>query len=440
VEWSLPAFGALTGKKLFIDFYNPYFWIGILGFVGITGLLAGSYPAFFLASFRPAAVLKGSYKKINALLTPRKVLVVVQFTIAVILIISSLVIVRQIQYGQARQTGYDQRNLIYVWAEGNIYGHFPAVKADLLHSGAASAVSIMQSSLTQVYSWGSSLSWPGMAPNTHIGFSRSATSGDIIKAAGLTLLQGRDIDIDAYPTDSTACLINETALKVMGMTNPIGLPIFDDPRSWHVVGVFKDFITGSPYEPVKPLIIKGPKNFVNNFHIKLSGIHSTAEDLATIEKIFKTHNPGYPFEYHFLDAEYGNKFNEEKLTAKLAGIFAALTILISCLGLFGLAAYMAESRTKEVGIRKVLGASVARISLLLSSGFIRLVLISILIAIPIAWWTMHKWLEGYSYRIGIRWWFFFLAGLGAILIAVLAVSSQAIRAARANPVKSLRSE
>jgi ABC-type antimicrobial peptide transport system permease subunit len=189
-----------------------------------------------------------------------------------------------------------------------------------------------------------------------------------------------------------------------------------------------------------PFIIKGPRSWTNTFHIKLSGIHSTAQDLATIEKVFKAHNPGFPFEYHFLDAEYGNKFNDEKLTAKLAGIFAVLTILISCLGLFGLAAYMAESRTKEIGVRKVLGASVARISLLLSSGFIRLVLISILIAIPIAWWTMHKWLEGYSYRIGVRWWFFVMAGLGAILIAVLAVSSQAIRAARANPVKSLRSE
>jgi len=440
VQWSLPAFGALTGKKLFIDYSNLYFWMGILGFVGITGLLAGSYPAFFLASFRPAAVLKGNFKKIHALLAPRKVLVVVQFTIAVVLIVSSLVIVRQIQYAQARQTGYDQRNLIYVNAEGNVYGHFPAVLAALRHSGAVEAVSIMGAPLTQTYSWGSSLNWPGMAPDTHIGFARSVTSGGIIKTAGLKLVQGRDIDIETYPSDSTACLINEAALQATGLRNPLGQWIFDDPVKWHIVGVFKDFILGSPYEPVKPFIIKGPKDWHNIFHIKLSGDHSTAQNLATIEKVFKTYNPNFPFEYHFLDAEYARKFDEEKLTAKLAGLFAGLTILISCLGLFGLAAYMAESRTKEIGIRKVLGASVAGISLLLSSGFIRLVLISILFAVPISWWATHKWLEGYSYRIGVQWWFFALAGLGAILISLLAVSSQAIRAARANPVKSLRSE
>jgi hypothetical protein len=297
-----------------------------------------------------------------------------------------------------------------------------------------------QAPLTRTYSWGSGFEWEGKAPDEHIGFARSATSGGIVKAAGLTLTKGRDIDLDDYPTDSTACLVNEAAVKVMGLKDPIGQWLYDPPTKWHIVGVFKDFILGSPYEPIKPFVIKGPRQFLGVIHIKLNGEHSTAQNLAAVEKVFKTYNPAYPFEYHFIDADYANKFKGEKLTGRLAGLFAGLTILISCLGLFGLAAYMAESRTKEIGIRKVLGASVARIYFLLSSGFIRLVLISIMLAVPISWYVMGKWLQGYSYRVGMEWWWFALAGLGAVAIALLAVSAQSLRAAIANPVKSLRAE
>jgi ABC-type antimicrobial peptide transport system permease subunit len=227
---------------------------------------------------------------------------------------------------------------------------------------------------------------------------------------------------------------------MMGIKDPVGQWIFDDPVKWHIVGVMKDFIMGSPYEPIMPLIIKGPKFYMSTMHVRLNGEHSTRENLAAMEKIFKTYNPAYPFEYHFIDADYADKFNNERLTGKLAGLFAGLTILISCLGLFGLAAYMAESRTKEIGVRKVLGASVMRISLLLSSGFVRLVLIAIAVATPIAWYVTHQWLQGYNYRVTIQWWWFGAAGLIAIGIALLAVSAQSIRAAMTNPVKSLRSE
>jgi ABC-type antimicrobial peptide transport system permease subunit len=440
VQWSLPAFGTLTDKHLVLGFTNPWFWIAALTFVVITGILAGSYPAFFLSSFRPAAVLKGSFAKIHALLTPRKVLVVVQFTIAVVLIVTSLVIARQVQYAESRKKGYDQNNLIYVNMEGDIKAHYSSIQADLLASGAITAVSRTQAPLTQTWSWGSGLNWEGKSPDLHIGFARSATSGGIVKAAGLTLVKGRDIDIDAYPTDSTACLVNEAALNVMNLKDPIGQWVFDDPTKWHIVGVFKDFVLGNPYEPIKPFIIKGPRQYLGVLHIRLNGDHPTAQNLAAVEKVFKTYNPSYPFEYHFIDADYAEKFKGEKLTGKLAGLFAGLTILISCLGLFGLAAYMAESRTKEIGIRKVLGASVTGISLLLSSGFIRLVLIAIVIAVPISWYTMYKWLQGYSYRVTIQWWWFVMAGLGAVMIALFAVSAQSIRAAVANPVKSLRSE
>lgn len=440
VQWSLPAFGRLTDKHLVLGYTNPYFWGAALIFIVITGILAGSYPAFFLSSFRPAAVLKGSFAKIHALLTPRKVLVVVQFTFAVVLIVSSFIIARQVQYAESRKTGYDQNNLIYVNMEGDIKPHYSSIEADLLASGAVTAVSRTQAPLTQTWSWGSGFDWEGRDPNTHIGFARSATSGGIVKAAGLTLVKGRDIDIDTYPTDSTACLVNEAALKVMNLKDPIGQWVFDDPTKWHIVGVFRDFVLGNPYEPIKPFIIKGPRQYLGVMHIKLNGEHSTAQNLATMEKIFKTYNPSYPFEYHFIDADYAEKFKGEKLTGTLAGLFAGLTILISCLGLLGLAAYMAESRTKEIGIRKVLGASVTRISLLLSSGFIRLVVISIVIAVPISWYVMYKWLQGYSYRVSIEWWWFVMAGLGAVVIALVAVSAQSIRAAVANPVKSLRSE
>jgi ABC-type antimicrobial peptide transport system permease subunit len=440
VEASLPAFGKLTGKHLVIGYASPYFWLCALGFVLITGLLAGSYPAFFLSSFRPAAVLKGGFLKINALLTPRKVLVVTQFTIAVVLIVSSLVIARQIQYAEGRRTGYDQGNLIYMQMEGDIRSHFLAIRQAILQSGAATAVSMTTSPLTQIFSMGSSLRWEGMAPNTHISFMRTGSTGNLVKAAGLKLVEGRDIDPDTYPTDSTACLLNETAVKAMGIKSPVGQWIFDDPVRWHVVGVVKDFVTGSPYEPILPMIVKGPKFYMGTMHIKLNGEQPARQNLAALEKIFKIYNPSYPFEYHFIDADYANKFNNERLTGELAALFAGLTILISCLGLFGLAAYMAESRTKEIGIRKVLGASVVNISLLLSSGFVRLVLISIMVATPVAWYVTNRWLQGYSYRVNVQWWWFAAAGLAAVCIAVLAVSTQSVKAALANPVKSLRSE
>jgi ABC-type antimicrobial peptide transport system permease subunit len=440
VEWSLPAFGKLTGKHLGLGYANPYFWLAALGFVLLTGLLAGSYPAFFLSSFRPVMVLKGTALKANALLTPRKVLVVTQFTIAVVLIVSSLVIARQIQYAEDRRTGYDQRNLIYMYLEGDIRAHFPAIRQAMLQSGAATAVSMTTSPLTQIYSRGSSLSWEGMAANTHISFMRTGSTGHLVEAAGLKLVAGRDLDPDTYPTDSTGCLLNEAAVKAMGIKNPIGQWIFDDPVKWHIVGVVRDFVTGSPYEPILPMIVKGPKFYMSTMHIKLNGEQSTRQNLAALEKVFKVYNPSYPFEYHFIDADYADKFNNERLTGKLAGLFAGLTILISCLGLFGLAAYMAESRTKEIGIRKVLGASVMNISLLLSSGFVRLVMVAILVATPIAWYVTHRWLQNYNYRVNVQWWWFAAAGLTAIGIALLAVSTQSIRAAMTNPVKTLRSE
>ncbi len=440
VELFLPAFNQLTEKKLFIDFQNISFWTVGVGFVLLTGLLAGSYPAFFLAAFKPVSVLKGSFKKINALVTPRKILVVSQFTFAIILVISTIVIVQQIKYGQDRKTGYDKSNLAYVAMEGSIPKNYDIIKNELLNSGIAVSVSQTMAPLTQSWSSGFSLSWPGKDPKTHISFDRSSTNGDLIKTAGLTLVEGRDIDLRNYPSDSTACVINESAAKLMKTKSAIGQTIYDDPVTWHVVGVIKDFILQSPYEPTRPIIFKGPKSGSYVMNIKFNSRNQTADNLKKASAIFAKYNPSFPFEYHFVDEEYAKKFSDQELVAKLAALFAGLTIFISCLGLFGLASYMAENRIKEVGVRKILGASVINIAALLSADFVKLVAMAILISSPIAWYAMKTWLQGFEYRVQINWWVFVLAGLSAIFIALCTVSFQAIRAAVANPVNSLRSE
>jgi len=440
VQLCLPAFNQLVRKQLFIDYGNIYFWLAAITFILFTGILAGSYPAFFLSAFKPVSVLKGTFRKANALITPRKVLVVLQFTFAIALIICTIVVEHQIKYAQSRETGYDKNNLGYVFIQGDIDKNYSLIKNELLSSGVATAISKTGAPLTQNWSSGISMNWQGKDPNAKIQINRYTEDGDLVKTAGMQLMQGRDIDIKNYPSDSTACLISESAVKVMGFKNPIGQIIFDDPINWHVVGVIKDFILESPYEPIKPFMVKGPKFGGSVIHIKLNSANSTAQNLANAEKIFKQYNPGYPFEFHFIDEEYAQKFNDEQLTGKLATLFAALTIFISCLGLFGLATDMAENRIKEIGVRKVLGASVANITALLSKDFVKLVTVAIIVASPVAYWAMSKWLQGYDYRITISWWTFIIAGSLALFIALITVSYQSIKAAIANPVKSLRTE
>ena len=373
-------------------------------------------------------------------MTPRKILVVSQFTFAIVLVISTIIIVQQIKYAQERNAGYDKNNLAYVSIEGDIYKNYKLIRNDLINSGIAIVVNQTMAPLTQSWSMGRSLNWQGKDPNTKPMFDRSTTDGGLVKMAGLTLIAGRDIDIDAYPTDSTACVINESAAKLMNFKNPIGQLVFDDPDNWHIVGVIKDFILQSPYEQTRPMIFKGPKYGGNVLNIKFSNKNTTADNLAAAEKIFRKYNPAYPFEYHFIDEEYAKKFSDQQQTETLAALFAGLTILISCLGLFGLATYMAENRIKEVGVRKILGASVTSIAGLLSKDFVTLVVISIFMASPIAWYFMKQWLTGFEYRIQISWYVFVLAGVAAIGIALITVSFQAIKAAVANPVKSLRTE
>lgn len=440
VQCSLGGFNQLTDKQLFVPYGNPWFWLGGLLFVLFTGLLAGSYPAFFLSSFKPVKVLKGTFKKTQALVAPRKVLVVLQFTFAIVLIICTIIVKQQIDYAQNRQTGYNKNNLIYHNFTGDIEKNFELIRQELLTAGAASSITKTSAPITESWSDGWGQEWEGKDPNDKTDFFRYNADEGLGTTAGLQFVKGRDFDLKKFPTDSTGMIINESALKVMKFKDPIGKIVRDNGTEWHIVGVIKDFILTNPYEPTRPMLIAGGKAWFSTILIKFNANNSTEKNLKTAETIFRKYNPEYPFEYKFVDEEFARKFEDEKRTGTLAGLFAGLTIFISCLGLFGLAIYMAESRVKEIGVRKVLGASVTGLATLLSKDFLKLVLISFLLASPVAWWAMHSWLSDYTYRVSIQWWVFALAGIVSVLIALATVSYQAIRAALANPVKSLRTE
>ncbi len=439
VQLTLPAYNDLVGKKLVIEWANPSFWFYAAIFLLGTGILAGSYPALFLASFRPVSVLKGKFKAAHALITPRKLLVVGQFTFAILLIIATLVVRQQMKMAQDRQTGYSRNSLVYHFMEGEVEKNYALIKQELIASGRVLSMTKTSSPLTESWSNTWDIEWRGKDPNDRRVINRFCADDAIARTAGLQIVDGRDIDLQKFPTDSNAVLLNESAVKMMGFTNPIGEEIEDIGEKFQVVGVVKDFIIESPYRPVNPMIILGAKGFFDVIHFRLNEQQSTSETIALMESVFKKYNPEFPFNYRFADEEYARKFANEKRTSTLASLFAMLTIIISCLGLFGLAAYMAENRVKEIGVRKVLGASVAGIAKLLSMDFLKLVTISFLLAAPLGYWAMHSWLSDYPYRINLHWWIFALAGGIALFIALVTVSTQAIRAARSNPIKALRS-
>ncbi|HSK13236.1 MAG TPA: ABC transporter permease [Phnomibacter sp.] len=440
VYMALPWFNDLVKVKLTIDLKNSLYWMGAAVIILFTGVMAGVYPAFYLSSFDPVGVLKGTFKKVHAVVTPRKVLVVLQFTLAIILIISTLIVRQQIRNAQNRQAGYDRTDLVYSFMEGDAEKNYSLIRQELLSSGTAVAVSKTNSPITENWTNTSGIEWQGKPEGDKTVIDRFMADDGIVNTVGLKLIEGRDLDLTKYPTDSSAIILNETALKLMGFKDPIGQIIRDDGRDWHVIGVVEDFVVRSPFMKVTPMVIQGAHGWFNVITVKLNPERTTSANLAAMEKIFKKFNPEFPFNYEFVDVQYANKFNDEKRTETLATLFAALAIIISCLGLFGLASYMAELKTKEIGIRKVLGASVSGITFLLSAGFLKLVLISFIIAAPVAWYAMHKWLQGYPYRIDLHWGMFLLAGALAMLIAFLTVSYQAIKAAVADPVRSLRTE
>jgi ABC-type antimicrobial peptide transport system permease subunit len=443
VQLVLPSFNTLINTELFVPYSSLYFWLCALCFIVITCLLAGSYPAFYLSSFKPASIFKKQFKKNNAAISPRKMLVVLQFTFAIILIISTIVVRNQIQYAQDRDKGYSNNNLVQVNFVGDINKNYALIKHDLISSGIASSVTKTMTDIVKggFHSWG--LRWPNEIPkDTNTTITIYSADADLMKTADMHLIEGRDIDINKYPADSFSVILNETAVKTMDLKSPVGQIIINpfDKIDWHIVGVVRDYVQGSPYNKIPPTVIYGPGAWFNMMYIKFNPSNSTADNLAKAEKIFKGYNAAYPFDYKFVDRQYAVQFDNEQRTKTMAGLFAGLAIFISCLGLFGLSANMAESRIKEIGIRKVLGASVAGITKLLSLNFIKLVIISLAIAIPVAWYAMNKWLQDYTYRINIGWGVFAVAGMLAIAIALITVSFQSIKAAISNPVKSLRTE
>lgn len=447
---SLPYFDTLIGKQLVIPFSNPWFWGATLLFILGTGILAGSYPAFFLSGFRPISVLKGSFRKAHALVNPRKVLVVLQFSFAIVLIICTFIVVQQMRHAQQRDAGYDRGRIVYHWITGDIDKNFAIIRRELIEAGVATELSRTGSPLTSIISDSYGFQWEGKAADDHTDFDRYSEDEALVKTAGLTLIAGRDMDLKQYPTDSTAALLNESAAKAMGFKGPngsdavtaaLGQTVKDGDLNFHIIGIIKDFPMGSPYDATKPMVIEGySRQFRNVVNIRLADGRNTAAGIDKIRQVFAKYNPEYPFEYHFTDADFGQKFANTQRIATLTGLFAGLTIFISCLGLFGLAAYMAESRVKEIGVRKVLGASTFGITALLTREFLTLVVISLIIASPIAWFTMHNWLHNYSYHIEISVWVFLVAGGVSVLISLLTVGGQAFAAARSNPAKNLRSE
>jgi putative ABC transport system permease protein len=435
----LPAFNTLTGDSISMPYNTPLFWLAMIAYVLITGVLAGSRPAFYLSSFNPVKVLKGAIQVGKAAALPRKVLVVVQFTCSIALIISTVIVYQQLQYAKNRPTGYSADRLVWTDMSGDLNKNYDALKSDMLASGAVESVAIASSPTTNIYSHTSLDRWPGKnAGDESVNIGTIWVTDNYFKTVGISFKEGRDFTTN-YAADTSNVIVNEATIKRIGLKDPINQMITWNNQTVRIVGVVKDAVMESPFAPVQPALFARAKDD-NEVIYRLSANMNTHTAIQKISRIFNTYNPAYPYSYQFADEDYNRKFSLETLVGKLAGVFAGLAIFISCLGLFGLAAYVAEQRTKEIGVRKVLGASVGQVWLLLSRDFILLVMISCIIASPIALYFLHGWLQKYNYRITIGPGVFILSAVVAFVITLLTISFQAIKAALTNPVKSLRSE
>lgn len=436
----IQPFNTLVDKHMAINLFSPVHLGAILAIVFLAGIIAGSYPAFYLSSFNPIMVLKGLKLK-----TPggagfiRKGLVIVQFTVSVVLIISTIIIYQQITHAKNRNLGYNKEGLVYFYLQGNLKAHFEAVRQQLLATGDVENVALSRNQVLELGSNGGGWNWPGKEQSKDILITNEAVSPEYVNTMGMKLVDGRDFSSD-IKSDSSNVIINESLAKLMNQKTTVGTVLSNGDYKVTVKGVIKDFVYNDKYGPSAPLILFADTSNTYTCSIRFKTNKDIAKALDKTEAIVKRANPGYPFEYKFVDEEFGKLFKTETLVGKLASVFAVLAIAISCLGLFGLAAYTAERRTREIGIRKVLGASETSLAALLSKDFLLLVGFSCIIAFPLSWYLMHKWLEDFAYRINISFWIFIAAGLMALLIALLTVSYQAIRAALANPVKSLRAE
>lgn len=436
----LPFFNQVADKDMHILWTNPVFWLLAIAFCLITGLIAGSYPALYLSSFQPLKVLKGRFKASRLAALPRKVLVVFQFSISVALIIGTVVVFLQINHAKSRPTGYDRNGLVEIRMNtSELKEHFGVIRSELLNTGAVANVSQSSVSVVGDYGGTTNISWRGKTPDMHPMLMSIGVAHNYGETIGWKVLQGRDFD-ESFQTDSSAMILNRAAADLMAFKDPINEMVNFGGREYKVIGVTDNLVKASPFQPVLPSFFLLTRNGASVMDIKLASNTTVSTAMGKIAAIFRKYNPSSPFDYKFVDEQYASKFAAEERIGKLAGFFAVLAIFISCLGLFGLASFVAEQRTKEIGIRKVLGASVGSIWQLLSKEFLLLVFISLLVASPLAYYFMHGWLESYPYRIQLSLWIFAAAALAALAITLITVSFQGIKAAVANPVKSLRTE
>lgn len=433
----MPSFNRLVDKELALNITQPYFWLGAFGIILLTGVLAGSYPALYLSSFSPIKVLKGTFVAGKGAIVPRRILVVVQFATSILLISSTVIIYQQIKHIKNRDIGYNPNNLIGVPTSPDTQKNFEVIKQELLNTGMINSMTRTMSPITDIWWRAPAPDWEGKPPSANIIFSGQLGDVDFTKTLGIKILEGKDFS--GTPADSTSMLLNKAAVEVMGLKNPVGMQLKYN-RTMTVIGVTDNFIMGSPFEAVPPMMIQFNPNRSNWMSIRLNTGVKLNDALASMEKVFKKYNPAYPFEYRFIDQEFGRKFLTEELIGKLTNIFAGLAIFICCIGLAGLASFTIQKRIREIGIRKVLGASLSQLLALISKDFLKLVLIAFVVAVPLAWWFMNGWLDKYEYRVGISVWLFGIVGVLVLLLALVIVCLSTMKVTIANPVKSLRTE
>ncbi len=435
----LPVFNEVTQRQMQLPFNLFSFWSNILIITLITGLISGSYPALYLSSFDPVKVLKGTVKLGTGAVLFRKGLVVFQFVLSLMLIIGTIIVSKQVSFIQNRNLGYDKENLVSVPIEGDLVNKYETFKDEALQIPGIKNISFISDNLVSLDQWTNNVDWEGRSPNTMISFEHPDVGYDFSNTMKLQVIDGRDFSKD-FQADNDGYLLNETAAKDINYKNPVGRFITVNGRKGKIIGVLKDFNFRSLHEQIKPVIMKFGENKDYGHILFRFEPGKTKETLTNLEKLYKQVNPKFPFTYSFTNEEYQKLYRNEQVIGKLSNVFAFLAIFISCLGLLGLVMFTAEQRTKEIGVRKVLGASVRSIVQLLSTDLLKLVLIAIVIASPIAWLAMHTWLNDYAYKIDISLWMFLFAGSLVIFITILTISFQSIKAAIANPVKSLRSE
>ena len=434
----LPLFNSMINKELSLIVWDPVFLLVAIALILITGLVAGSYPALYLSSFNPVKVLKGTFLAGKNAALPRKVLVVLQFSISVLLISSTILVYQQIQHVKNRDLGYNPNNLISIPSSDDANKNAEVIKNELLQTGLIAAVTRTSSPVTEIWNYTPAPNWKGKPQNTDLIMTAMRSDIDFGNTVGTSMVQGRDFM--NTPGDSSVMLLNKAAVDIMQLKNPIGMDMQYGNRNFTVVGVTDNIVMTSPYAPVMPMMVLLDRKGSAFFLIRLKDGVKPQQALSNIENIFKKYNPQYPFDYSFVDQQFNQKFVTEDLIGKLTNLFAGLAIFICCLGLSGLTAFTIEKRFKEIGIRKVLGASIRQLLFLISKEFLYLVLLAAIISIPVTWWLLHNWLQNYDYRVAISVWLFAGSCAGVLLLTMVIVWLNSLRAALANPVHSLRSE